>query len=140
MLSGGTYALWSQSRTVPTVTVTAGSLAITASSSFTATLWQTLIPGERVRQSFTVSNSGSVPAAVTATATTGATGFEVRLATGACPATDLTGASATTVAAALGTVAAHSTVAVCLEVALTAAASPGDQSAFSVALTGTQTH
>jgi predicted ribosomally synthesized peptide with SipW-like signal peptide len=140
LLSGGTYALWAQGSTVPNVTVSAGTLSLSASSSFTASLWQKLAPGETVRQSFTVSNTGTIPATISATAATGSGAFQVRLVTGACPASALSGPSATVVATALGTIAASSSMTVCLEVAVTTSAVPGDLSTFSVSLTGTQSH
>jgi hypothetical protein len=138
MVSGGTYALWNGRQSVATVGVTSGTIALTAAPSFTASQWANLLPGETVRQAFTLANTGDVKIAVSATAVTGTTSFEVRLASGTCGLTALTGASATTSAKSLGTLATGASMTVCLEVKLATTASPGDTTSFSVAVTGAQ--
>jgi len=137
IVSGGTYALWSKSSTVAPATVSAGKLEFVTASSFDATQWSRLIQGESVRQSFTVTNSGDVKVALSATAVA-ASGFEIRLAPGPCTTSALTGAPATTSANALGTLAKGANTTLCLEVALTNAATAGQQVAFTVSLAGTQ--
>ena len=136
-LSGGSYALWVDGNGVPAGTVQSGSIGLTTAESFTATSWSNMLVGESVRQSFTVTNTGTVPVTLGATATAHAS-FAIRLASGTCPASDLTGTPATTSATALGTLAAGATRTVCLQVTAVTGATAATSSTFSVVVTGTQ--
>ena len=138
MASGATYAVWNGRQSAPVVAVASGTIAISATAGFTASQWSNLLPGETVRQQFTIANTGDAKVAVTASATTGTTSFEVRLASGTCGASALTGASATTTPKSLGTLSTGASATVCLEVKLATPAHPGDSTSFSVALSGTQ--
>jgi hypothetical protein len=138
MASGSTFALWNSRQATPVAAVASGTIAITATAALTASHWGNMLPGETVRQQFTVANTGDARVAVSATATTGTASFEVRLAPGTCGTTALAGASATVAPQALGTLTTGSSTIVCLEVRLATTALPGDTSSFSVALTGTQ--
>ena len=138
MASGGTFALWNGRQAAPVVAVASGTIKISATAGFTATQWGNLLPGETVRQQFTLANTGDAKVSISATATTGTSSFEVRLATGACGASALTGASATASATSLGTLAKTASTTVCLEVKLATSAQPGDSTSFSVALAATQ--
>ncbi len=136
-LSGGSYAMWVDNFGVPAGTVQSGSIGLTTASSFTAANWSNLIAGESVRQPFTVTNTGTVPVSLSATATP-STSFAIRVATGTCPTSALTGTPASTSATALGTLAAGATATVCLEVSVLPAATAATSHAFIVTVAGTQ--
>ena len=136
-LSGGSYARWVDNFGVPAGTVQSGSIGLTTASNFTAANWSNLIAGESVRQPFTVTNTGTVPVSLSATATA-TTSFAIRVASGTCPTSALTGTPASTSATALGTLAAGATKTVCLEVSLLPAATANTSSAFIVTVAGTQ--
>jgi hypothetical protein len=132
--AGSTYGLWADSAPVDSGIVTTGSLTLAVGSpTVSPTAWNGMFPGDRVRQSATLSNTGSVGADVTARTTSTApfaADYEVRIAKGACPATPLTTAntlSATPVA--LGVWAAGETSTVCIEVTLRANATAASQGA-----------
>ncbi|QEO10531.1 hypothetical protein [Protaetiibacter larvae] len=137
-LSSGSLASWVDSATVTPGVVSTGSAELDVTASFTAANWSNLLVGESVRQSFTVTNLGDVPFTLSATGTSTAAGYELRTAPGACPGTALGGASITTTAASLGTLAAGATTTACLEVRLVAGAAAGSTSAVNVTVTGTQ--
>lgn len=136
-LSGGSYARWVDNLGVPAGTVQSGSIGLSTASSFTAANWSNMIAGETVRQSFTVTNTGTVGVTLSATATA-TTSFAIRVASGACPGTALTGTPASTSATALGTLAAGAVTTVCLEVSLLPTATANTSSAFIVTVAGTQ--
>lgn len=136
-LSAGSYALWADGITTTAGTVSTGNTDLSVSHTFSAAAWSNMIPGETVRQPFTVTNSGTVDHALSGSAIA-ATGYEVRAVSGACPAVALGGSSATASPVSLGTLASGATITVCLEVALTAAALPGSTSAFTFTVAGTQ--
>ena len=136
-LSGGSYAMWVDNFGVPAGTVQSGSIGLSTASSFTAANWSNLIAGESVRQPFTVTNTGTVPVALSATATA-TTSFAIRVVRSACPTSALTGTPASSSATALGTLAAGATATVCLEVSLLPAATANTSSAFTVTVAGSQ--
>lgn len=137
-VSAGSLAMWADNSGVTAGTVQSGSIGLTAASSFTATNWSNMLVGESVRQPFTLTNTGTVDLWLTATATS-TTGFEIRVASGACGA-QLTGTAASAAPTTLTTLAAGATATVCLEVALVSGAAPASQSAFVVTVTGDQVH
>lgn len=136
-LSGGTLALWSDSSSTAAPTLTAAKFGITAAESWNDTLFTNLLVGETVRQSFTVTNTGDIPATITGTATASAA-YEIRYATGACTTTVLTGTSATTATKALGTLAAGATASYCLELKVATTATAASTQAFTATIGGAQ--
>lgn len=137
-ITGGSYALWTDGKTATGGTIAAGNASLTITQSLNVSLWNNLTPGESVRQAFTVTNAGSVPMSLAGSATRANASVEIRLASGACPATALTSTQATASPTALGTVAIGATMTVCLEVTLAAAAAPGATSTLGVTIDGTQ--
>lgn len=107
-------------------TVTAGTSAITlqqgagaASSTLTMsnTVWNRMLPGDFVGQSLTINNTGDAVLAVS-TRLSSTIAWDIRVAAGACPGTQLTGAAQTTTATALATLAAGASTTVCVQAAL----------------------
>jgi predicted ribosomally synthesized peptide with SipW-like signal peptide len=137
-LSGGSYALWVDSSTASPGAISSGSAGLSITQNVNPVLWGNLLAGESVRQAFTVTNTGTVPLALSGSAVTGTASVEVRFASGACPGSPLAGASATTTAASLGTLAAGAMSTVCLEVRLPAAAPLGTSANVAVSIAGTQ--
>ncbi|GAA3662338.1 hypothetical protein [Microbacterium marinilacus] len=148
-LSGtsGSYALWEDDTVVDAGTVRAGTAALTASWSadHDDVAWSNLLPGESARASITVENTGDVPLALNAAATTAA-GFELRATAGACPATALPGEALSESSAALASTDVPDAVVVqpgqsteaCVEVRATSALTPAAQAAFTLTVSGTQ--
>lgn len=136
-MSGGTYALWNDNTVSDANTVTSGSLTLVSAENFDDSLWQNMLVGESVRQSFTVTNTGTVAANLTGSAVAGAASHEVRLARGTCGAA-IGGTAATVSPASLLSVAPGQTATICVQVSLTAAATAGSQSPFTVTITADQ--
>lgn len=136
-LSGGSYALWVDANAVPAGTVQSGTIGLTAASSFTASSWSNMLVGESVRQSFTVTNTGTVPLTLSGSATAGSS-FAIRLASGTCPTSDLTSTPATTSATALGTLAVGATRTLCVQVTAVTGATSATSTPFTVTVTGAQ--
>lgn len=144
---GGSYALWNDSVTVDAGTITTGTAELNAAwaDGHADAAWSNLLPGESVRQEFTLDNTGSAALELSATASTASSGFEVRAAIGTCPTTPLAGdpadgTSRVLLAAGGGAVVlpgSTSTVG-CLEVRATAAATPDDHVEFVVQFDGMQ--
>ncbi len=137
-VSAGSLAMWADNNGVSAGTVQSGSIGLTAASSFTAANWSNMLVGESVRQPFTLTNTGTVDLWLTATATS-TTGFEIRVASGAC-GVQLTGTAASAAPTTLTTLAAGATATVCLEVAVVSGATPSSTSPFVVTVTGDQVH
>jgi hypothetical protein len=140
LLSGGTYALWSDASTQNAPTLSSAKFGITAAESWGSTAFSNLIVGQSVRQPFTVTNTGDVAATISGTATASAA-YEIRYATGTCTTAGtaaLTGTSATTTAKALGTLAAGATATYCIEVKVAAGAAAGNSQAITATITGAQ--
>jgi hypothetical protein len=135
--TGGSYALWVDGQAAPAGTVQSGSIGVTAASSFTAASWSNLLVGESVRQPFTVTNTGTIPVTLSATASAGSS-FEIRVASGNCTASVLTGTPASTSATALGTLAVGATRTLCLQVTAASAATSATSSAFTVTVGAAQ--
>lgn len=134
---GGSYALWSDTEELSPGTLTSGSLTLTvdAPASGLAGDWSNLLPGTSVTRQFTMSNTGTVPATVSASAV--ATGVDVQLRRGSCGG-DVTGPSATATPIDLGVLAASATATVCLEATLNSSASQGKAYNFDLVLTANQ--
>jgi hypothetical protein len=136
-LSGSSYALWADNGAVAAGTVQSGSIGLSTGGTLTAASWSNMLVGESVRQPFTVTNTGTVAMTLSATATAGAS-FAIRVASGTCPTTDLTGTPATTSATALGTLAVGATRTLCLQVTAVTGATSGTSSAVTVTVAGAQ--
>lgn len=137
-MSGGSLALWTDGAPVSAGSVSSGSIGLTTANSFNSALWSNRLVGEKVRQEFTVTNTGTVPVNLSASATAAAAGFEVRVVRATCGATALAGASATVSPTSLGNLAAGATTTICLELAVVSGASAATSSAFAVTVTGVQ--
>jgi len=107
-------------------TVTAGTSALTlqsganpAGTSITlpATTWNKMLPGDIVGQTVTVNNTGDTPLAVSARMSV-ASAWEFRVATGACPGTQIPGAALSTVSSAWATVASGASSTMCIQAVL----------------------
>jgi hypothetical protein len=114
-------------------TITAGTSALTlqqgagvAANAITLSTaaWNRMLPGDIAGQTITVNNTGDTPLQLS-TRLSNAIAWEIRVATGSCPATQLSGAAQTTTSSGLATVAAGSATTVCVQAVLptTAAAS-----------------
>lgn len=134
-MSGVTQASWNATTTVSPGTIATGTADLTVTEVSDAA-WSNLLPGESVRQSFVVTNSGTASLQVTGSTTSTAAGFEVRIAAGDCPGTPLTAEAGSP--AAFGTLEPGETSTGCLEVRLGFDAQPGAQSGVQVRLDGAQ--
>lgn len=73
--TGGTYALWNTSATVPGATLSTGTIGLTIDGGQTASfgnLAAALGPGDGVAQAVTLVNTGTTPLTISASSTTGA--------------------------------------------------------------------
>jgi hypothetical protein len=107
-------------------TVTAGNSVLTlqqgagtAGSTLTMsnTVWNRMLPGDFAGQSLTINNTGDAVLSVS-TRLSSAIAWDIRVVTGACPGTQLTGAVQTTTATTLATVAAGASTTVCVQATL----------------------
>lgn len=137
-LAEGSFASWVSASTVTPGVVNTGSADLDVDAAFTAASWSNLLVGESVRQPLTITNLGDVPLALTASGTTGSPFYELRMSAGACPASAISGVSLAASTRSLGTLAAGSTVAGCLEVRLVAGAAAGSTSAVTATVSGEQ--
>ncbi|MGV9194745.1 hypothetical protein ACQ143_10430 [Microbacterium sp. MC2] len=146
---GGSYALWQDSVPVDAGTITTGTAGLTAAwgSQHDDAMWRNLLPGESVRQTATLVNTGTAPLELYAGASTGSPGFEVRVVAGNCPGSALpvaaigsTPRSITTAATPdIGVVlAGEQSLAACVEVRATTAATPDQRVAFALQIDGVQ--
>lgn len=125
--AAGSFAYLSASAPVGTAsTVTAGTSALTLqqgagvpSSSITlgATVWNRMLPGDIVGQTVTVANTGDTPLAVS-TRLSAVSAWEFRVASGACPVTQIPGAALTTTSSAYATIAAGADSIMCIQAVL----------------------
>lgn len=129
-MAGGTYAFLNSQAPIPAVKVTSGSLALTvqygattagATTAIPNTAWATMLPGDFVGQQFTIASTGSATSNVTARLSA-LTAWDIRIAPGACPATQLTTTPLTTTAAAQGQIAPGASSVVCVQATLPASA------------------
>jgi hypothetical protein len=107
-------------------TIAAGTSALTlqqgagvASSSITlnSTAWNRMLPGDIAGQTITVNNTGDTPLQLS-TRLSNAIAWEIRVAVGACPVTQLSTAAQATTSTALAAVAAGSATTVCIQATL----------------------
>ncbi|EPR76415.1 hypothetical protein ADILRU_1180 [Leifsonia rubra CMS 76R] len=117
--TGGTYAYLSASATAaPGSTIRAGSAALTIGSE--ALNWSALAPGQSVSGTFSITNTGDVPLALSATIADAVTGssttnpFTISVTNGACPASGIPSGTLNS------TLAAGATTQACLGVILPA--------------------
>lgn len=143
----GTYALWRDSTTIDLGTVETATAGISArwDSGGTRPDAKNLLPGERVRQTLTVQNTGDVPLELSASLENARTGLEIRLqrspagaplssaalTTHPAPVPDATGAAVILAPGATATLTA--------EVTATASLAPGSALDYSLIIEGTQT-
>ncbi|WP_345752947.1 TasA family protein [Microbacterium rhizophilus] len=135
---GGTYAMWVDGAAVTGTTVQSGTAALSLSGIDSA-LVSNMLPGESVRQTMTVTNTGQAALAVTATGAAVA-GFELRIAAGGCSGTFTTLATGAHPSIATKLAGSQFTT-VCLEVRAlsgTAAPAPGAAADYTVTFDGTQ--
>ncbi|MET0446995.1 MAG: hypothetical protein ABW004_01260 [Aeromicrobium sp.] len=137
-LSGGSLALWNETAAVGATNVRSGTTGLTVAQTFSTTAWGNLIPGESVRQPYTVTNTGTEPLSLTATVAGVPTGFELRSTSGTCPTSALGGAALASAAVAFGSLQPGATRTLCLEVRVTTAASPNTAAAFTLTVRGDQ--
>ncbi|MEO6117100.1 MAG: hypothetical protein ABIP33_12000, partial [Pseudolysinimonas sp.] len=133
-LAAGSYAFYS-SQTVATssVTVKSGNLALAvqygsgtagATAAIPTTAWATMLPGDVVGQQFTITSTGTAGSNVTARLTA-VSAWDIRIAAGTCPGTQLASAPLTTTAAAQGTLAGGASSVVCVQATLPVGAAAG---------------
>ncbi len=129
--AGGTFAFLNSQAAIPATSVKAGTLGVTvqygsgAAGSTVAlptTAWTNMLPGDFAGQQFTIASTGSANSNVTARLSV-ATAWDIRVAAGSCPATQLTNTPLTTTAAAYGTLVAGTSSLVCVQATLPAGAS-----------------
>jgi len=125
--AAGSFAYLNASAPVGTAsTVTAGTSVLTlqqgagaASANLTLsnTVWNRMLPGDFVGQAVTINNTGDTPLAVS-TRLSNTIAWDIRVASGACPVTQLTGAVQTTTSTILSTLAAGASTTVCIQAVL----------------------
>jgi hypothetical protein len=130
-MAGGTFAFLNSQAAIPATSVKAGTLGVTvqygsgAAGSTVAlptTVWTNMLPGDFAGQQFTIASTGSANSNVTARLSV-ATAWDIRVAAGSCPATQLTNTPLTTTAGAYGTLVAGTSSLVCVQATLPAGAS-----------------
>jgi predicted ribosomally synthesized peptide with SipW-like signal peptide len=147
--AAGTYAFLNSQATTPVATITSGNLAITvqygsttagSTTAIPTAAWTAMLPGDVVGQQFTITSTGSAGSNVTARLSA-VSAWDIRIAAGACPTTQLTGAPLTTTAVFAGALGGGGTSPVCVQATLPAGAAAGVQgtsAAFSIVLDATQ--
>jgi hypothetical protein len=149
-LAAGSYAfLNSQATDASSVTLHRGNLALTvqygagaagSTATIPTTAWATMLPGDTVGQEFTITSTGSAGANLTARLSA-TSAWEIRIAAGTCPGTQLTSAPLTTTAVAEGTIPGGVSSVVCVQATLptgAAAAVSGTTAPFSIIIDATQ--
>ena len=149
-LAAGSYAfLNSQATATSAVTIQSGNLALTVqygagAAGPTATIptsaWATMLPGDVVGQQFTLASTGTANSTLTARLSA-SSAWEIRIAFGACPSTQLTSAPLTTTAAAAGSISGGSSSSICVQATLPASAAAtvaGTTSSFTIVIDSTQ--
>jgi hypothetical protein len=134
--AAGSFAyLNSTASTQAGTTITAGTSALTlqqgsgaASNSITltSTAWNRMLPGDIAGQAITVNNTGDTPLQLS-TRLSNAIAWEIRVAAGSCPATQLAATAQGTTSTALASVAAGSATTVCVQAVLPASAAASVQ-------------
>lgn len=149
-MAAGSYAfLNSQATATSAATIRSGSLSLTvqygagaagSSATIPTNAWATMLPGDVVGQQFTISSTGSAAATVTARLSA-SSAWEIRVAPGTCPATQIAGAPLSTTATAEGTIPAGTVSTVCVQATLPSSAAStvaGTTAGFSIILDSTQ--
>jgi hypothetical protein len=125
--AAGSFAYLNATAPVGTAsTITAGTSALTlqsganpAGTSITlpTTVWSKMLPGDIAGQTVTVANTGDTPLAVSARMSV-ASAWEFRVASGACPVTQIPGAALSTTSTAYATIAAGANSTMCIQAVL----------------------
>ena len=149
-LAAGSYAfLNSQTTATSAVTIKSGNLALTvqygagtagATAAIPTTAWATMLPGDIVGQQFTLASTGTAGSTLKARLSA-TSAWDIRMAFGTCPATQLTSAPLTTTAAAAGSIAGSASSTVCVQATLPAGAAAsvsGTTASFSIIIDSTQ--
>ncbi|MES1170651.1 MAG: hypothetical protein ABUL47_08190 [Leifsonia sp.] len=149
-LAAGSYAFFSsQAAPAAAVTLHSGNLAMTvqygagaagSTTTIPTTAWATMLPGDVVGQEFTINSTGSAGANLTARLSA-TSAWQIRIAAGDCPGTQLTSAPLTTTAVAEGTIPGGVNSVVCVQATLpttAAAAVAGTTAPFSIIIDATQ--
>ncbi|MCS0500495.1 hypothetical protein [Protaetiibacter mangrovi] len=122
------------------LTLTRGAGAATSALTIPAAVYAGMLPGDIVNQSITLTNAGNTTLLVTASATSDGA-WDTRVASGACPATQLGTTALGTTPVSYATLAAAGTSTVCLQVVLPAsapAATMNTSITYTVTFDGTQ--
>ncbi|TQL47641.1 hypothetical protein FB562_0707 [Homoserinimonas aerilata] len=142
---GGSYASWSAAAPAAAGIITSGSLTLKVNSQTSVALpaagFQGMLPGDRRTQNVTLSTTGNVASTLTVTGTVGGNGHQVRVASGACTTTAISGSALGATPVNLGTLAPTDTTTVCVEVMLPAsapAAAQGRTTDFTLTFVATQ--
>lgn len=149
-MAAGSYAfLNSQATATSAVTIRSGNLALTvqygsgtagATAAIPTAAWATMLPGDVVGQQFTITSTGTAGSTITARLTA-TSAWDIRIAAGNCPGTQLTSAPLTTSAAAQGTLLGGASSVVCVQATLptsAAASVSGTSVPFSIIIDSTQ--
>lgn len=125
--AAGSFAYLSASAPIGTAsTVTAGTSSLTLQSganpagtaiTLPASVWDRMLPGDIVGQTVTVANTGDTPLAVS-TRLSATSAWQIRVATGACPGTQIAGAALTTTSTAWTTIASGASSTLCIQAVL----------------------
>jgi hypothetical protein len=125
--AAGSFAYLNATAAVGTAaTVTAGTSTLTlqsganpAGTSITlpSTIWNKMLPGDIVGQAVTVANTGDTPLAVS-TRLSVVSAWEFRVASGACPVTQIPGAALATTSTSYATIAAGANSTMCIQAVL----------------------
>jgi hypothetical protein len=125
--AAGSFAYLNSTATVgQNSTITAGTSAITLQQgagaattnlTMTTSAWNRMLPGDVAGQAITVNNTGDTPLSIS-TRLSSLIAWDIRVATGACPGTQLPGAAQTTTSTTLSTIAAGSSATVCIQATL----------------------
>lgn len=125
--AAGSFAYLSASAPVGTVsTVTAGTSALTLQSGanpagtsivLPTAPWNRMLPGDIVGQVVTVANTGDTPLAVS-TRLSALSAWEFRVASGACPVTQIPGAALSTTSTSYATIAVGANSTMCIQAVL----------------------
>lgn len=99
------------------ITLQQGAGAATSTLTMSNTVWNRMLPGDFVGQSLTINNTGDAPLSIS-TRLSATIAWDIRVAAGACPVTQLTGAVQTTTSTALSTLAAGASTTVCVQAVL----------------------
>jgi hypothetical protein len=149
-LAAGSYAfLSSQATATSAVTIKSGNLALTvqygagaagSTATIPTTAWATMLPGDVVGQQFTLASTGTAGSTLTARVSA-TSAWQIRMASGTCPGTQLATAPLTTTAVSAGSIAGNTSSSICVQATLpsTAAANvSGTTSTFSIIIDSTQ--